>query len=63
MTTYVYTGEVTLSFEVTLYEQLDLTTKQGKRDLLEQVYQDVDWDSFNDSPLTNVEVEEVDENE
>jgi hypothetical protein len=63
MTTYVYTGEVTLSFEVTVYEQLDLTTKQGKRDLLEQIYQSVDWDSFNDSPLTNVEVEEVDEDE
>jgi len=58
MTTYVYTGEVTLSFEVTVYEQLDLTTKQGKRDLLEQIYQYVDWDSFNDSPLTNVEVSE-----
>lgn len=58
MSAYVYTGEVTLSFEVTAYEQFDLTTKQGRRGLLEQIYQDVDWDSFNDSPLTNVEVSE-----
>jgi hypothetical protein len=59
MTNYIYDGYLSLPFEVELDEELDLTTDEGNRKLLQAIYEATDWDSFNEADLSNVEVTNV----
>jgi hypothetical protein len=58
MSKYLYDGYLSLSFGVELDEQLDLSTHEGTRKLLQAIYEGTDWDFFSEGDLGDVEVSE-----
>ena len=52
--TYNYQGNLTLEFEVDLEQEIDYETENGKRIILEAIYDYLDWSYFKEARLENV---------